>query len=154
MSVSSTIRKVSYSDILGDSNAQVLLEAYAAECSIPVLGSINPQSEIYSALEQSGSSRCFGVYEGDELVGFANELTSILPHYGRMAAVVESLYVGRSHRSGGTGIALMDAVEGYAREAGCAAILYSAPAGSRFDKLLAARRQYACTNIVYCRSLR
>lgn len=153
MSTSATIRKISYLDILGDSNAQELLKAYAAECSIPVLGSINPQSEIYSALEQSGSSHCFGVYEGDDLVGFANALTSVLPHYGRMAAVVESLYVGREHRSGGAGRTLMSTIEGYGRDAGCGSILYSAPVGSRLAHLLSASRQYAHTNSIFCRSL-
>lgn len=139
-------------DILGE-NAQGLVDAYAAECSIPVLGKVNPQRDIYSALEQSDSSRCFGVYEGDELVGFANVLASIIPHYGKKVAVVESLYLSPSHRHGWNGRELMAAIESDAKESGCVAILYSAPVDGKLFRLLSLSLEYSFTNAVFCRSL-
>jgi hypothetical protein len=140
-------------DVLGDANAQEMLEAYAAECSIPALGKVNPQPEIYSALEQSGASRCFGVFEGDKTIGFSNVLYSIIPHYGSKVAVVESLFLIQEHRYGGNGLALMASIEDDARTYDCVGIFYSAPIKSRLASLLMALPEYVGTNFVYYRSL-
>jgi hypothetical protein len=130
-----------------------LVEAYAAECSVPSVGMINPEVDMYSALEQAGVSRCFGVFAADVMVGFSNVLHTILPHYSRKVAVVESIFLGKDQRPGGSGLDLMEAIENDARESGCVAILYSAPVESRFARLLAVRPQYVGTSMVYCRSL-
>jgi GNAT superfamily N-acetyltransferase len=154
------IRRVSHSEILLAPNAQHLIDEYAAECSIPQIGKINQQPETYAKLEAAGLMSCFGVFaklahslDEPELVGFASVLMTELPHYGRKVATVESLFLARSHRPGGTGRALMDAVEAHAKENGCVAILYSAPEDSQFHFVLAFSRKYNLTNLVFCRSL-
>ena len=160
MSTRTTIRRVSHTEILAAPNAQQLIDEYAAECSIPQIGKINQQGEIYAALEQSGLMTCFGVFahldhplDPPSLVGFASVLISVLPHYGCRVATVESLFVAGAQRDGGAGRDLMAALELHAQEAGCPAILYSAPEDSDFHFVLAASRPYKLTNVVYCRSL-
>jgi GNAT superfamily N-acetyltransferase len=150
--MSSVIRPASYAEILDAPNAQELLDAYAAECSIPEIGSTAPQSETYSMLEQSGALHCFGVYADEQLVGFAAVLLPILPHYSRKVATIESIFVAQEHRAG-IGRALLLAIEQFSKLQGCEAVLYTAPAGSRFDALLAHSSVYRHTNNVYCRSL-
>jgi GNAT superfamily N-acetyltransferase len=152
MSTRTLIRRVSHSEILCAANAQELIDEYAAECSIPQIGKIDQQGETYAQLEAAGLMSCFGVFDGERLVGFASVLMSVLPHYGRKVATVESVFLAASHRAGGTGRALMDAIEEEAKQAECVAILYSAPAYSRFNYVLAALRAYSCTGLVYCRS--
>jgi GNAT superfamily N-acetyltransferase len=163
------IRRVSHSEILCARNAQQLIDEYAAECSISQIGKIDQQAETYAQLEAAGLLQCFGVFEeydpGElrgpalppdffvQMVGFASVLTSVPPHYGCKVAAVESLFVSRNHRANGTGRALMDAIEDCAAGAGCGAILYSAPAYSRFAKVLAAHPDYVQTSLVFCRSL-
>ena len=73
------IRPCSFAVILGAHNADKLLHEYAQECSIPEIGKINPQAEIYRKLEQSGAMRCLGVWneadsEGCESGGAADWL--------------------------------------------------------------------------------
>lgn len=251
------ITPVSYADILA---VPELLAEYAAECSIPEIGTVNPQGEIYAVLERAGFAKMFGAFHvetftdgasngnlgtatppstgsdsrddvsvnrllcsprrvgervargadrrshrsdssfsnvahrskdefsetlsspmhdvscsnvqtygadsnignnGDpchivprqQLVGFASVLVSVLPHYGRKVATLESLFVSAPHRSGGKGAHLMAAVEEFARQSGCVAILYSAPAGGKLERLLTIQRKYRLTNSVFCRSL-
>lgn len=155
MSTRAIIRRVSYSEILGAVDAQALLEEYSAECSIPQIGEIKPQPATYAQLEAAGFLECLGVFDEDEdrLIGFAAVLAIVNPHYGEKLATVESLFVAKLHRAGGAGVALIEAIEQHARQAGCVAILYTAPAYSRFAVLLAAGRAYSCTNLVYCRRL-
>ena len=153
MSALTTIRRISYQDILGSPNAQALIDEYGAECSIPLIGKINQQPETYRMLEQSGMMHCFGVFDADRLVGFASVLTSVIPHYGQKVATVESLFVSSGHRSGGTGRALMATIEAHASTEGCVAILYSAPAHSQFEQLLTLYPVYTRTNSVFCRRL-
>jgi GNAT superfamily N-acetyltransferase len=148
--MSTVIRRVSHSEILA---SPALLEEYAAECSIPQIGPINPQADIYKALEGAGLMTFFGAFEGEQLFGFASMVTTINPHYGVKLATMESLFVADEHRSGGSGIDLMAAIEEHATAEGCTAVLYSAPSGSRFADVLEKHRSYICTNEVYCRSL-
>jgi GNAT superfamily N-acetyltransferase len=144
------IRPVSYSDILAHPE---LLAEYAAECSITEIGTVNPQGEIYAVLEKANIVRMFGAFHVEQLVGFASVLVSVLPHYGRKVATLESLFVSAPHRSGGKGAHLMAAGEEFARQSGCVAILYSAPAGGKLERLLTIQKKYRLTNSVFCRSL-
>jgi GNAT superfamily N-acetyltransferase len=153
MTKTTTIRSVRYDEILGAPNAQQLIDEYGAECSIPLIGKIDQQPQIYAALEAAGIFHCFGVYAGDELVGFASILGSVLPHYGRRVASVESLFLSAAYRVGGTGKALMADIEAHARLLECVAIVYTAPVNSQLVMLLQASKSYALTNVVFCKGL-
>lgn len=153
MSTPATIRRVSYSDILSAANAESLLSEYADECSIPELGPINPQPEIYAAMEASGALHSLGVYIGDELVGFSTVVIMMMPQYGKRICAMQTLFTARSQRYT-TGFALLDAIEDHARELGCVAVLYGAPTGSRFERLMKLRRKtYRQTNTGFLRML-
>lgn len=136
------IRKALNAEVLKET---ALIAAYAAECSLPEIGPVSPQGEMYAAMERSGVNQWF-VAEVGGIVGFASVLVCLLPHYGTTVATVESLY-------GKHGLELMQAVEEYAKECGCVAILYSAPAGGRLEKLLSLKRNYRQSNTVFAKSL-
>lgn len=97
------IRPVRYSEILDAPNAQALLAEYAAECSQPEFGPINPQRDLYGAMETNGAMQAFGVCEDETLVGFATVLIYTLPHYGTRIANTESLFITKTHRTKGYG---------------------------------------------------
>jgi len=145
-----TIKKISITEIL---DAAKLIAEYAAECSIPAVGPINPQRDLYMKLENNGALKCFGAYEGDDLVGFCNVLVYVLPHYGKTIATVESLFVAEDHRCSDAGKELMFHVEQFAEGVGCTGILYSAPAGGKLERLLYAKYEYHRTNTVFYRGL-
>jgi GNAT superfamily N-acetyltransferase len=144
------VGRVPIADILAESE---LIAEYAAECSIPLIGEIDPQREQYAAMEAAGILKCFAAYLGGRMVGFVNALITGLPHYGKRVATIESLFVAEKHRGGQASAELMKAVEEYARQVGCAAILYSAPAVGRLEKLLDMKKNYKRTNTIFCRSL-
>lgn len=144
------IRTARYTELLDEKS---LLVEYAAECSIPELGPFNPQPAIYEAMDKSGMMECFAAFHVEQIVGFAVLLTTILPHYGRKAGTVESLFVSVASRPLGTGLQLLAAVEEYARDAGCIVIFYIAPTGSQLERLLMARKAYRRTNGVFMRVL-
>ena len=129
-----------------------LLAEYIAECSIPELGRPEPNWQMYETMEQAGLLQVFGAYVEDDLVGFAAVLVMLSPHYGSKLASAESIFVRRKHRPQGAGVELMSAVEEYAQAAGCRALMYSAPAGSRLETLLDKRSNR--TGSTYCKSLR
>lgn len=147
------ILPVSFEKVLAAPNAAALLEEYAAECALPELGPIAPQPELYRKMEDTGAFQCFAVYDEGMLAGFATALSYVVPHYGRRIATVESLFLAKAHRLGRTGNSLMLALENWAAARGCAAILYSAPAGSQLEKLLRLTKGYRHSNTVFLRSL-
>lgn len=146
-----TIQPVSVRELLERTD---LIAEYAAESSIPAIGTINPSPEIYERLESSDIFKCFAVIDGARIVGFATILTTVFPHYGEKVATVESLFVASESRNGIAGTELLAVLEDYAKSAGCVAILYSAPAGGRLEKLLSVKKNCSRTNAVFCRSLR
>lgn len=142
------IRRVPVSDVL---NSKTLIAEYAAECSIPSIGEINPQTDIYAAIENGGMLQSFMVEKSGAESGFAIVLTPVLPHYGKRIATMESLFVAKESRSGGAGRKLMNLVEDYSKSVGCGGILYSAPTGSQLERLLEASKEYQRTNAVFFR---
>lgn len=152
-SMSGPVRRIRYLDVLDDPNAQALLAAYASECSLPEIGQPNPQREMYARMEAAGVLQVFGAYYGDELIGFAAVLCTVLPHYGEKVATIESLFVAQAHREEGIGLELMGACEAYALEQECATILYSAPAGGSLERLLYLLKAYQHTNTIFARRL-
>lgn len=145
-----TIKPVGYAELLKHAD---LLAEYAAECSIHEIGAINPQPDIYEAMERAGISRMFGAFSEGFLIGFASMLVTVLPHYGQKTATVESLFVSEPFRKTGAGLGLMAAMEDYASEAGCKAMLYSAPTGGKLERLLSRRKGSRRTNAVFCIAL-
>lgn len=147
------IVEISHREILEAPNAAELFREYAAECSLPEIGEISPQPGMYEALERSGGMQAFGAYEGGTLIGFATLLIYVVPHYGRKIASPESMFLARAERHSGRGAELMGFLERHAKEKGCEAILYSAAAGSRLEKLLSRLRAYRRCNSVFARKL-
>jgi GNAT superfamily N-acetyltransferase len=148
------IRPIRYSEILGAPNAGELFAEYAAECALPELGPVSPQAALYEAMEKGGGMQAFGVYEGRLLAGFATPLVYTVPHYGKVVASTESLFVAAAHRRGGTGFKLLDVIEGYARGRKCAASFYSAPSNSRFARLMyLSGEEYRHSNSVFVKRL-
>jgi hypothetical protein len=142
------IKAVGSCDVL-DSTA--LIAEYAAECSIPAIGEINPQRETYSLMENAGLLHSFMVFENREKIGFAMVVTPVMPHYGKRVASIESLFITKSRRSSGAGLELMRVVEHSVKQLGCVGILYSSPAGGQLEKLLEASKGYQRTNAVFYR---
>jgi GNAT superfamily N-acetyltransferase len=152
--VLTAFRPVRYIDILDAIGADDLLTEYAAECSIPEIGETCPQREIYDRMESSGLMHSFGVFDCDRLVGFATLLVFVLPHYGKKIANVESLFLAKPYRHGGTGRWLLGAIESIAAQMGCTAVLYNARRESRFERFLNAMPElYLRTNSVFLRAL-
>lgn len=144
------IRAVGIADIIA---AGELLKEYAEECSLPEVGEINPQQEMYATMQALGVNKFFAAYEGLNLIGFASVLTAVLPHYSRKVATIESIFVAKEHRSTDAGRALMHTVEHHAKEQGCGAILYSAPAGGKLERLLTVKGGYRHSNTVFVKAL-
>lgn len=142
---------VTYRQLLDDPACDALLEEYAEECSLPEIGKFSPQRDLYAAMEASGGLQCFGIYQDTVLVGFISLLIYVLPHYGKKIATTESIFLSREHRK--MGLEMLRFIEAYAEEKGCRAVLYTAPAGSRFSTLLSIRGQYRHSNNVFVRSL-
>ena len=130
-----------------------LVKEYAAECSLPEIGEVQPNGEIYAAMERVGVAQVFAAFDGEQMIGFAAILTPVMPHYSKRVASVESIFVTESARKSGIGKELMSVIEAYAKEKGCVAILYSAPAGGKFERVLDASKRYRRSNSVFVRNL-
>ena len=148
---SSEIRRLSWGDFLLTADAPGLIAEYAAECSIPEIGKIDPQASTFQALEDAHALEGLGVYADGKLVGFAGILTFVHPHYGAQIASLDSLFVSAPYRTAGLGTALLRTVEQFARDSGSRGVLYTAPVGSQLETLLAAKRYLRAASTFYRR---
>ncbi len=147
------IRTCMAADVFDDPASEALFAEYAEECANPVLGRTVPSRAMYEAIEAAGAGKCLSVSVDGALVGFAFVLIGPLPHFQGLFATVESVFLNRQSRRFGLGLRLMEAVESLARDAGCEAIFFCAPTGSRFLAVLRRRRGYWRTNVVFTKRL-
>jgi GNAT superfamily N-acetyltransferase len=148
------VRKCLAEEIFNDPASAELMAQYADECANAMLGKPRPRRDVYGALETTGCAQCFAAYEDGKLCGFALVLIACVPHYGLSHATVESLFVSREACRSGLGVALMADVEAHARQAGCGAIFYSAPAGGRLARLMFLQSDvYVNTNHIFTKRL-
>jgi GNAT superfamily N-acetyltransferase len=147
------IRKILASGIFRAPNWDALCSQYGDECSLPEIGKVNPQPEMYASMERHGALQCFGAFADDTLVGFAAVLIYIDPQYGKKVAIVENVFIAPSFRRTTLGLGLLIKVERHAKENGCTAIGYSVPIGGSLERLLARRKKFRKTTSVFTRNL-
>lgn len=146
------IRPTTIAEIHRSGSLTELLDAYAAESSIPELGQVFPAFDTYYGMEAAGALHLIGAFDG-ELVGLVSMLVYGLPHYAnRRICTLESFFVMPRARRGGTGIKLLRAAEARAVELGAAALMVSAPVGGRLAHVMP-RAGYRQTNEVFMRAL-
>lgn len=143
-----TIDQCTIADLEDAPNIWALLDEYAAESSIKGLPSPNAKATVYKALESTGALTVFRAVEDGELIGFLLMLAPVIPHYGRVIATTESLFVTASRRKSGAGLRLIAAMREKARELGSPGILISAPLGGQLAEVLS-RMDFVETNRVF-----
>lgn len=129
-----------------------LTQEYDVECSIKSLPPIDWQSGSYLAMEKAGSLRCLIAREQGVALGFATIILANIPHYNRVMATTESVFVGGQYRKKGVGLKLIKAMERLAKDEGAVALFLTAPVGSRLAQLAPAIG-YDKTNEVFTKPL-
>lgn len=140
------IRTCTVAEIEAAPNIAEVLAEYARDSSLPELGQGQAQFDAYRALEASGMFHPIGAFDSRRIVGFILPIVVKLPHYGVVAATVESFFVPLACRSKGLGLKLLAFAEDLARRLGAKALLISAPIGSRLAQVLARRKRYRHSN--------
>jgi GNAT superfamily N-acetyltransferase len=144
------IRKSTVDEIDNSPNTLRLLEEYAEESAIEGLPKPTAKLLVYKHLENTGTLVPFIALKDNNLIGLVTILAPIIPHYGILVAVAESLFVIKEYRKTGAGIKLISAAEKYAKEIGSPGLLLSAPSGGDLEKILP-RYGYRETNKAFFR---
>lgn len=149
-----TIRPCVCDDVFNAPNFAELAAEYQAEAARNAdLFGRPPDLEGYKRLEANGVLHVLGVFYGDMVVGFAGLLVTPVLHFqGRLIGTLESLFVSPGYRAGGTGTALLRAVEDLARSRGAVGLYVTSPADGRVAAILP-RSGYRETNRTFYRGL-
>lgn len=142
--------------LIDDPRFPALRREYADECAIAGLPDPEEKREMYQAMESTGAVQAFGAFVDGDLAGFVVVLAPLLPHYGRVIAVTESLFVASAHRKSGAGLRLLRRAEQHARDIGSPGLLVSAPIGEQSGGRLATllpRIGYSETNRVFLKRM-
>lgn len=146
------IRRCTVAELEAAPNLLEVLAAYAKESAMKELGAPDPQIATYRALEASGMFHPIAAWNGDLLMGFILPVVVVLPHYGVVAATVESFFVLQSARKQGVGLLLLRQAEETAKALGAKALLLSAPVTGALGRVLAAKH-YRHSNDVFVKAL-
>ena len=141
------IRRCTVAQIEAAPNLGQLLAQYADECAMPELGPAVPQFESYRAMEAAGFMHPIAAFDGDNIVGLVLPVVVRLPHYGVIAATVESIYATPEARSSGVGKWLRHLARDLAHELGAKSVLWTAPVGSEFADVLVAEAKRGRTRM-------
>lgn len=147
------VRPCTYSDVEAAPAFGVMLDEYGDESSVTASWRPVPQGDTYRALEAAGVLHVLGAFDGDVLVGFLSILVTVLPHFGRRAAVTESFFVAPVARKTGAGLALLHKAETLAASLGAEGLLVSTPIDGALDHVMACSSSYRPSNRVYFKEL-
>jgi GNAT superfamily N-acetyltransferase len=113
----------------------------------------DPDVERYTMLDDTGMTLALGVFDGDEIVGYSNNVLSGSLHYrGLIVCQNDAIYLRSDYRRGTLGLRLMRETERLARERGADMIVWHAKPDTNFERVLS-RRKYAIQETVYTRAL-
>jgi GNAT superfamily N-acetyltransferase len=135
------VRKCTVADFESSPNWADLLAEYAKEAALPELGRTSPQMDMYRQIEAAGFFHPAGAFHGYVLAGFILPIVITLPHYGVLAASVESFFVPKTYRRSGVGLKLLAYAESMVTAMGGKAILVSAPAGGVLAQVMPRKGQ-------------
>lgn len=147
------IRKSSYLEASADPDFAGLVSAYAIESSIAGLPTPKGNMDSYIALENAGLMISYCAYINDKLIGFANALVVVMPHYGEKIATMESWFVSEDYRATGAGLRLRSAIEKSVKALGAIGILISAPIGGKLESVMVRTATYRETHSVFFKAL-
>lgn len=135
-------------NVLHDPAFMALSEAYARAGIDELVGDEwVVDFDRYTALEASGLFKTFALRADGVLVGFGTLSIADSLHTSRPIALVESIFVADEYRpySG----RLIAAMKRYARDRGIFYLSFSAPVGSRLDRMLAVQEKRGKAKCVY-----
>lgn len=147
------VRKSSYSEASADPDFEVLVTAYAIESSIAGLPTPKGNMDSYIALENAGLMYSYCAYLDDKMIGFANALVVVMPHYGEKIATMESWFVAEEFRYTGVGLQLKKQIEATVKEAGAVGILVSTPVDSTLALVMERQKSYVESHRVFFKAL-
>lgn len=130
------IVKMIVSDLEARADFPEILKEYGEECSIRGMPPIVEKIAGYKAIEATNFFQLFCALHDGKLIGLVTVITPIIPHYGAVVAVAESLFVAKAYRKTGAGNRLLITAQKHARERQSTGILFSAPIGGPLEKIL------------------
>ena len=145
------IKRTNVAEILSKDNAHII-EEYAKESSLEELPKPKPRFDMYCKLEFTGAIECYGAYSNNKFAGFLVVMPTVIPHYGTLVLMVESVFVSSEYRKTGLGRLLLLKIEELAKEKKAWCILASAPVNSVLSKVLP-KMGYSHTNNVLCKQI-
>ena len=146
------VRRITFAELTASDQWDGLVSEYADECQIAGLPRFKYDSSTYYLLENSGAMIFAAAFVENTLVGFATMIVTQLPHYSRIVAIVESIFVAKQHRSSGAGMMLIREMESLAKDNEAIGILVSAPKGGRLNALMP-KIGYMHTNEVFFKGI-
>lgn len=108
---------------------------YRDETANPAIGEAGPQMEKYYELDKEGRLHVIRVCDDDHLAGAAVLLVTPSQHYPFPLVGVDSIYLRKPWRKGGTGLRLLAMIKGQAQALGAPGFPIMAPPESPLDKL-------------------
>lgn len=134
------IRRVTADEFFEHPDCQALLAEYAGECANAELPPINPDRQVYAAMERHAMLHLLAAFEEEAMVGLLFLLVHVNPHYSVKLAVTESWFVAAKHRSTGAGLELYRRAKSIAAALGARGIYVSAPLGGQLADVMQAMR--------------
>lgn len=110
-------------------------EVEAEVTALPVV--IN--RDLYDVLHDAGALVCVGAFDGGRMVGYAIALLSPNFHYRMTTAAHDVLFLHRDYRKPRLALRLIDAVEAECKARGAQLMVWHAPIGGAFGRILKTR---------------
>jgi GNAT superfamily N-acetyltransferase len=122
-------------NLKNDPRFYILVVEYEKEKANLELGAARWDIKAYEKLHEEGKYFAVGAYDEDKLIGFGGVLVSVLPHYNKLVATIETIFLKEEYRKGRTGVKMVQELENLASQAGAQGVYFTTGVGDRLSKL-------------------
>jgi GNAT superfamily N-acetyltransferase len=131
----SEIEEISAREFLSDADCLRLVSAYREECAKPPFGDSVPCLQAYEAMEGVKAYHLAKLVLNSKPIGFCGITIFVVPHFSKVCASVESLYLTPEYRKGTNGLRLLNWAKRKAKSLGAVGLTLTAVEGTRLEQI-------------------
>ena len=134
------IKRCTFEELYAHPEWSDWVKEYVKETANPVIGIADAQVDRYRETYAAGRLRCLKAVDGEHLAGAAMLCVTVSHHYPFPIIGLDALYLRKSWRKDGNGLALMREIRRSVAEEGAPGCPVMAPPNSRLDRICQAYR--------------
>lgn len=129
------VRELPFTELEANLGFKELVAEYIAETSNPAVPNAQPMIERYRLMNELGTLRAIGAFDGDIVVGLCGVLVAQSQHHPFPICSMESFFLRKAWRKGSNGLRLLNKAKEITKDVGAPGLAIMTPPQGNYNEL-------------------